>query len=173
VLNVVFKSGTNDVHGSAYEFLRNSVLDANEFLRQSPGVELASFKRSQFGGTISGPIKRDKTFFMGSYEGLPREFFRPTVTFSVPTLTSSASGDFASSLPPMASSGSHLRPVQHAREPSRFRIHPRPVPGQRDPGFALRRGRAKRDEATIPQANTQGNPVTNLNNFLLSGRHAA
>ena len=49
VLNVVFKSGTNSLHGSAYEFLRNSVLDANNFFSNARGVPLASFKRSQFG----------------------------------------------------------------------------------------------------------------------------
>src|SRR5687768_2229411 len=56
VLNVVFKSGTNNFHGSAYDFLRNSVLDANNFFSNARGVPLASFKRNQFGGTIGGPI---------------------------------------------------------------------------------------------------------------------
>src|SRR5687767_5361496 len=66
VLNVVFKSGGNQFHGSAYEFLRNSVLDANNFFDNRIGRELASFKRSQFGGTLSGPILKDRTFFMVS-----------------------------------------------------------------------------------------------------------
>src|SRR5665647_1961768 len=70
VLNVIFKSGTNQLHGSAYEFLRNSALDSNDFFANQKGIALGSFKRSQFGGTVSGPVRRDKTFFMASYEGL-------------------------------------------------------------------------------------------------------
>ena len=84
VLNIVFKSGTNEFHGSAYEFLRNSKLDANNFFDNTRGRKLASFKRSQFGGVFSGPIRKDKTFFMVSYEGL-RERSAATTVFSVPT----------------------------------------------------------------------------------------
>ncbi|MGH9721768.1 MAG: carboxypeptidase regulatory-like domain-containing protein, partial [Bryobacteraceae bacterium] len=96
VLNVVFKSGGNQFHGSAYEFLRNSVLDANNFFSRGRGVELPNLKRSQFGGMASGPIKRDKTFFMVSYEGLRQKGFSSTTT-SVPTLPERA-GDFSQSL---------------------------------------------------------------------------
>ncbi len=84
IVNVVFKSGANLFHGSAYEFLRNSVLDANNFFENRLGRPLASFKRSQFGGVLSGPIKRDKTFFMGDFEGLRSRGFSRT-TFTVPT----------------------------------------------------------------------------------------
>ena len=77
---------------SAYEFLRNSALDANNFFSNARGVPLASFKRSQFGGVIGGPIVKDKTFFLGSYEGLrQRSFSQRTAT--VPTLLE-RSGDF-------------------------------------------------------------------------------
>jgi hypothetical protein len=93
VLNVVFKSGTNQFHGSAYEFLRNSVFDANNFFDNRRGQELGSFKRSQFGGHATGPIKRDKTFFMGSYEGLRARSFATSVR-TVPTLEQRA-GDFS------------------------------------------------------------------------------
>ncbi|HEX4951026.1 MAG TPA: TonB-dependent receptor [Blastocatellia bacterium] len=84
VLNVVYKSGTNTLHGSAYEFLRNSVLDANNWFDNRRGQKLGSFKRSQFGGTLSGPIKKDKLFYMGSYEGLRARNFNTSV-FTVPT----------------------------------------------------------------------------------------
>ena len=70
VLNIVFKSGGNQFHGSAFEFLRNSVLDSNDFFANSRGQALASYKRNQFGGILNGPIRRNKTFFMVSYEGL-------------------------------------------------------------------------------------------------------
>lgn len=93
VLNVVYKSGTNTLHGSAYEFLRNSVLDANNWFDNRRGQKLGSFKRSQFGGTISGPIKKDKLFYMGSYEGLRARNFDTSV-FTVPTLLE-RQGDFS------------------------------------------------------------------------------
>lgn len=66
VINMVTKSGTNQLHGSAYEFLRNSDLDARNFF----DVQKPSFKRNQFGGSLGGPIRKDKTFFFGNYEGL-------------------------------------------------------------------------------------------------------
>ncbi|HET8547963.1 MAG TPA: TonB-dependent receptor, partial [Bryobacteraceae bacterium] len=84
VLNIVFKSGTNTFHGRAYEFLRNSVLDANNFFDNFRGRKLASFKRSQFGGVFDGPVVRNRTFFMVSYEGL-RERSAANTVFSVPT----------------------------------------------------------------------------------------
>lgn len=84
VLNIVFKSGTNQFHGSAYEFLRNSALDANNFFDNRRGQPLLSFKRSQFGGVFNGPIRRDKTFFMVSLEGLRERRADSTMT-SVPT----------------------------------------------------------------------------------------
>src|SRR5260221_2352018 len=67
VVNVVTKSGTNDLHGSIYEFFRNDVLNARAFTF-SPAPK-PGFKQNQFGGTLGGPIKKDKTFFFGSYEG--------------------------------------------------------------------------------------------------------
>jgi hypothetical protein len=75
VVNSVSKSGTNAFHGSIYEFFRNSALDARNFFetRINPGQtepHPAPFKRNQFGGTLGGPIKKDKMFFFVNYEGL-------------------------------------------------------------------------------------------------------
>src|SRR5256886_917656 len=67
VINVLTKSGTNKYHGSAFEFLRNTVFNANDWGSQ---LERPPFHRNQFGGTLGGPIKRDKTFFFVSYSGL-------------------------------------------------------------------------------------------------------
>jgi Carboxypeptidase regulatory-like domain/TonB-dependent Receptor Plug Domain len=64
------KSGTNDFHGSAFEFLRNSVLNADDFFYlKTPGHEHQVLDQNQFGGTIGGPIKKDKLFFFFSYRG--------------------------------------------------------------------------------------------------------
>ena len=65
VINVVTKSGTNAWHGSLYEFFRNKVLDARGFLDPATPDN----KQNQFGGTLGGPIKKDRTFFFASYEG--------------------------------------------------------------------------------------------------------
>jgi Carboxypeptidase regulatory-like domain len=65
VVNVVTKSGTNDLHGSAFEFIRNKALNSRNFFDTTKG----DFKQNQFGGTLGGPIKKDRTFIFGSYEG--------------------------------------------------------------------------------------------------------
>ena len=68
VVNAVTKSGTNELHGSAYEFLRNSALDARNFF----DTVKPSFKQNQFGGSLGGPIKKDKLFFFVNDEELKR-----------------------------------------------------------------------------------------------------
>jgi len=67
ILNTVTKSGTNSFHGSAYEYLRNDVLDARNFFDQG---DVPPFNRHQFGASLGGPIRRGKTFFFGNYERL-------------------------------------------------------------------------------------------------------
>lgn len=66
-INVVLRSGTNNLHGSAYEFFRNRHLDARNFF--DPGT-VPKFNRNQFGGSLGGPVRKNKTFFFASYEGL-------------------------------------------------------------------------------------------------------
>ena len=69
VVNAITRSGTNSFHGSAYEFLRNSALDAKNYFEPA-GTPKAPFKRNQFGGAIGGPIFKGKTFFFADYEGI-------------------------------------------------------------------------------------------------------
>ena len=70
VINAVSKGGTNQFHGDAYEFLRNSALDANDYFTKSAGKATPPFRRNQFGVSAGGPIIKDKTFIFGDYEGL-------------------------------------------------------------------------------------------------------
>src|ERR1700674_1360665 len=70
VINAITKSGTNEFHGSAYEFLRNSALDANDFFANAGGKPKPSFRQNQFGVSGGGPIRKDHTFFFGDYEGI-------------------------------------------------------------------------------------------------------
>jgi hypothetical protein len=65
VINVVTKSGTNDLHGSAFEYLRNNASDARNFFAASN----TPFQRNQFGGAIGGPIRKDKLFYFADYQG--------------------------------------------------------------------------------------------------------
>ena len=70
LVNAVIKSGTNAVHGSAYEFHRNRALDATNFFSNKTGAEKPFRLRNQFGGSLGGPIVRNKLFLFGDYEGL-------------------------------------------------------------------------------------------------------
>lgn len=69
-INMVLRSGTNNFHGSAWDFVRNDVLMANNWFNNRAGVGKAPRRYNQFGGTIGGPIKKDRTFFFFDYEGL-------------------------------------------------------------------------------------------------------
>lgn len=69
VVNVSTRSGTNQVHGEAFEYLRNNALDARNYFNPK-GARMAQFQRSNFGGSLGAPIRRDHTFIFGSFEGL-------------------------------------------------------------------------------------------------------
>jgi hypothetical protein len=68
ILNVVTRSGTNQFHGTLYEFLRNSAADANEWFANKNGNPIPPLKKNNFGGVLGGPIRKDKTFFFFNYE---------------------------------------------------------------------------------------------------------
>ncbi len=68
-VNVVTKSGGNVFHGSAWEFLRNTALNANDWFLNSAGLPKTRMDQHQFGGTVGGPVKKDKVFFFTSYQG--------------------------------------------------------------------------------------------------------
>src|SRR5882762_10184134 len=92
VINAITKAGTNTVHGTAFYFGRNSALDARNFFDQ----QIPPFRRHQFGGAIGGPIKTDKLFFFGNYEGL-RQFL--SESFSFDTLSPNARNGILASGP--------------------------------------------------------------------------
>src|SRR5215471_2635293 len=82
VVNVVTKSGSNDLHGSAFEFLRNTDLDARNFF--SP--ERSFYRQNQFGGTLGGPIRKNKLFWFGDYQGTRQSQGIDTGLIPVPSL---------------------------------------------------------------------------------------
>ncbi|MBS1850315.1 MAG: TonB-dependent receptor [Acidobacteria bacterium] len=83
-VNVATKNGTNSFHGSAYDFLRNDVLDALPYASGLAGLQKAPFRQNDFGGTIGGPIRKNRTFFFFSYEGF-RNSQDNTILSTVPT----------------------------------------------------------------------------------------
>lgn len=79
IINVIPKSGTNAVHGSVFYFQRLKALTSNT----SDGKPLTDFRREQFGGTVGGPIKKDKAFFFSSFEGIRENLTRPNLSQQV------------------------------------------------------------------------------------------
>ena len=99
VINLSLKSGSNDLHGTAFEFLRNEKLDARNYFTP-PGAAKPPFKRNQFGFSLGGPVTlpklyngRNRTFFFGDYEG-SRIRETSTVVSTIPTMRM-RSGDFS------------------------------------------------------------------------------
>ena len=93
-INVVTKSGTNSIHGSGFEFLRNTSLDAKNYYALSTD-KTPVFRQNQFGGTVGGPIKKDKTFVFLDYQGT-RQTQAPTVNTQMPS-AANFGGDFTDS----------------------------------------------------------------------------
>jgi hypothetical protein len=67
--NLIMRSGTSQLHGVIWEFLRNDIFNANSFFRNSTGQSKPNLKQNQYGGTLGGPVVRDKVFFFGSFQG--------------------------------------------------------------------------------------------------------
>src|SRR5207249_4830913 len=84
VVNVLTRSGTNQFHGTLYEFVRNEKFDANDWFSNLNGDPRAPLRRNDFGGTIGGPIWKNKTFFFFDYEGTRTRSFASAAA-GVPT----------------------------------------------------------------------------------------
>jgi hypothetical protein len=91
VLNATIKSGTNQIHGTVWEFFRNDKLDAADFFEDNAGTKKGELRQNQFGADIGGPIIKDKLFFFGDYEGL-RRVQGTVLTGTVPEASERSSG---------------------------------------------------------------------------------
>jgi hypothetical protein len=112
-VSVITKSGTNRFHGTAFEYFRNEVLDANDWFAANQSLKKAELRQNDFGGVLGGPIIKDKLFFFGSYEGLRVRQPQVANTY-VPTLATLASAPVA------------VQPLLDA--------FPKPTPGGKDFG---------------------------------------
>jgi hypothetical protein len=93
VISVISKSGTNEYHGSAFEYLQNTALNANNFFSNKAGTPLAPVHQNQFGGALGGRIIKDKLFFFANYEGFVQHLSNSAI-FSAPTALQ-RQGDFS------------------------------------------------------------------------------
>ncbi len=118
-INVVSQSGTNGLHGSVYNYLRNHALDARNFF-DAPDQPIPQFQRNQFGASLGGPVRRERTFFFGGYEGT-RVRDGVTKTARVPGLAE-RNGDFSASPFPVIDPFTQ-QPFPGNRIPAE-RIHP-------------------------------------------------
>ncbi len=100
ITNLVTKSGTNAFHGSAWWFIRNDVLDANQFFLNQAGDPKPALRFNQFGGTFGGPIIKDKLFFFASYQGdrFTQSAPATTIVFETPQFAQAACAAFPSSV---------------------------------------------------------------------------
>src|SRR5258706_7583994 len=80
IINAITRSGTNKLHGNLFEYLRNSALDAKNYFDPATN-RIPPFKRNQFGGTLGGPIRHDKTFFFGAFEAIKERLGVTGTTF--------------------------------------------------------------------------------------------
>ena len=118
-INAASKSGTNSFHGSGYDYLRNSALDARNFF---DGVKIPPFRRNQFGGSLGGPIKRDKLFFFVNYEGLGSALGITGNQFVPDTL--SRTGDIPCNAGPPGQTPANCSPTMRIQEPVNATIAP-------------------------------------------------
>ena len=85
VINLLTKSGSNEFHGGVYEYFRNDQLNANDFFSNLTGIPRPEYRQNQFGGSLGGRIKKDKTFFFGDVEALRIIQGQPTGVIFTPT----------------------------------------------------------------------------------------
>lgn len=171
VLNVTTKAGTNDFHGSLFEFLRNNVLDADDFIDKSKGVPVPPFKMNQFGAAIGGPVwipkiyrGRNKTFFEGDYQGT-RRVQGNTYTTTVPTALQ-RTGDFSQTFNSSGALVTIYNPFSTVVNPANPSQYIRTAfPNNKIPSSMLDHV-AQAIMAYYPLPNTTGSPFTNANNFI-------
>src|SRR5579862_10006063 len=135
IINAISRSGTNNLHGDVYEFLRNSALDARNYFDPT---QIPAFRRNQFGAALGGPIVKDRTFFFGDYEGL-RE--NQGITATVPVPSAAVRQGILCSIPQPGPGGCSPHQVTGA-------VNPDPVTGI--------------DKAVLPYLNLWGLPNAGL-----------
>jgi hypothetical protein len=124
IISMISKGGTNTFHGSLFEYLRNDKLNANEFFANKAGAARPTVKVNQFGGTLGGPVLKDKLFFFANYEGF-RERRASSRTITSPTAlerdgdfsqTRAANGTVIAIYDPLTTRADESRPGSYVRD---------------------------------------------------------
>lgn len=164
VINMITRSGTNDYHGEAYDFERNSVFDANGYFNNADGLAKAVFQRHQFGFDAGGPILKNRLFAFGDYEGL-RQGIPVTELVTLPTALE-RSGDFSQTL---AQNGKLIQifdpqtlTVLPSGARTRTAFNGNVIPSADFDPVALK------VMSYIPLPNLPGAPITGQNNYISS-----
>lgn len=167
-VNMITKGGSNEIHGSVFEFLRNSVLDGNSWANNRSGLARPSFQRNQFGASIGGPISKSKRlYYFGTYEGM-RQASPSTNISNVPTALQ-RNGNFSETRNANGSLSTIFNPFTTRTNPNGAGFVRDPFPNNTIPS-SLIDPVAARVMALYPQPNTAGNPVTNALNFALADK---
>ena len=168
VVNILTKSGSNDWHGNLFEFFQNTHLNANTFENNRNGVRRSSSHINTFGGYLGGAVKKNKLFFLGSYENLRQVIPDPFVT-SVPT-AAQRTGDFSQTFYAAANGVNQLQVIY---DPYTTRLVNGAYVRDAFPGNVIPPNRinpiAAKVLSLIPLGNTRGNAITGLNNLATAG----
>ncbi len=174
VINFTTKSGTNEIHGTAWEYLRNKILNGNNFFDNKAGISRPAFTQNQFGFNFGGPVYipkvydgRNKTFFFVDYEGF-RLREGQSFTETVPT-AAERTGNFSGL---MNSSGAQIPiydPNSTVPDPTHPGLYARtPYPGNIIPN-SLMNPTALKMQNLYPLPNTTGTAFTGVNNWIANG----
>ncbi len=176
VLTLATKSGTNEIHGSLFEFLRNSKLDANNFFSNRSGQQLGAFQRNEFGGSVGGPIVlpklyngKNRTFFFTAFEGR-RQRSASTRFMTLPTELQKQ-GDFSETLNSAGQQRVIYDPFSTAPDPSRPGFFMRtPFANNRIPTAMMDPVALNVQDYYGATPNVPGQPFTGQNNFFFQGK---
>jgi hypothetical protein len=176
VLTIATKSGTNTLHGSLFEFVRNSKMDANNWFANASGQKLATFQRNEFGASSGGPLVipkvydgRNKTFWFAVYEGR-RQRSASTRFFTLPT-DEQMGGDFSKTLTSAGALRNIYDPMSTAADPARPGQFLRtPFAGNRIPVNRFDPVSANVLKFFGPKPNLPGQANTGQNNFFFQGK---
>ena len=172
IVNVITKSGTNQLHGVGYEFYRNAALNANSWFSNRAGRAIPDFKRNVYGGTLGGPVMipkvydgHNKTFFFFDYEG-SRQDSATTRTVSVPSLKEKA-GDFSDTRAANGQLITIYNPFDTFKNASGATLR-NPFAGNIVPK-SMFSPIAVKALASYPDPTSDGNTFTHINNFFGQG----
>jgi len=163
-INVTTRSGTNEIHGSLYEYLRNDILNATNFFSKWSGLTRPAVRYNQFGGAAGGPVARNKTFWFFNYEGV-RNRTPANVLTTVPS-DLQRQGDFSKTLDASGRLITIFDPFSTQPNPSQAgRFLRTQYPGNVMPASAINPVSRNILAAYIPQANLPGNANSGTNNY--------